>query len=106
MKATRPGLYLCGCNPAEKVNYHVDKFNGTDNEGFQVCPEHGERLYGWRSPRATQPGQHSRLDWSKVGSKPGTRFQVSNEPDRRDNRDPAVLGAEIFARSNGHVVTE
>jgi hypothetical protein len=32
-----------------------------DDEGFLVCPEHGERRYGWRSPLVTG----TRPDFSK-----------------------------------------
>ena len=39
---------LCGesANPDEFVNVSC-----IDTEGFLVCPKHGGRRYGWRSPR-------------------------------------------------------
>lgn len=45
--------YLCGCD--DRPYYCVDfDVNGKqrprqDHEGFLVCPEHGEREYGWRT---------------------------------------------------------
>lgn len=50
------GQYICGCSILEKRRYTTDidtqgniSFSRTDNEGFDICPEHGKRRYGWRS---------------------------------------------------------
>lgn len=50
------GHYLCGCNIKAKRTYHHDiDDNGRsvtgrkDQFGFSICPEHGEREYGWRT---------------------------------------------------------
>ena len=51
-----PETYLCGCNIKAKRGYFHeldDKGRSitsrTDRFGFDICPEHGERRYGWRA---------------------------------------------------------
>ena len=50
------GHYLCGCNIEAKRGYrHELDTEGnsvtarTDKLGYDICPEHGMRQYGWRS---------------------------------------------------------
>jgi hypothetical protein len=59
---TGPGLYLCGCSPSGKRSYRLD-LDGrgalvakTGPGGVEVCPEHGVRLYGWRTSEAQAAG--------------------------------------------------
>lgn len=131
------GYYLCGCNieekqahsfhllptePGEDPQYTSRRF---DDEGFMICPEHGERRYGWRSIPASNnhPGmKHPYMSMSALEIErrmmfgkpiPKTRpLQIkSTAPDLRDYRDPqsdqmaqvvqAAL-AEIRAGGNGH----
>lgn len=54
--------YLCGCDVAAKESYRAE-FNTagarvipTDN-GIRICPEHGEKIEGWRTELALSTGQ-------------------------------------------------
>jgi len=78
-----------------------------DGEGFIICLIHHERRYGWRSVPYTAvasqqaltagmtPLEHER--WVVWGEMPRTRPWSLTEPpeDRRDNRDPEEVYAEI-----------
>jgi len=100
--------YICGCSQEEKANYRsVILPNGeithriVDGEGYEICPEHGERLQGWKTIHA--PGEISKPDYSKMGS--GRSFVPnSTVKDIRDNRDPEEIGAQILIKEteNGH----
>lgn len=112
---TRPGRYLCGCNPDKMRNYFTsidpvtEIANSTrfDDAGNQVCPEHGEPLYGFRSPLVETP-LGGRLDYSNMGrDKKSLKLTDPSEyEDRRDNRDPVQVYSEIAASrrasGNGH----
>lgn len=76
-----------------------------DDEGFEVCPEHATRMYGWQSVDAraghytdTGDGRPATFVAPKTPSKP----LVSRQEDVRDVRDPQEVGAAILARGNGH----
>lgn len=83
---TASGLFLCGCNPKDYVGYaaflisnggnpvYSDKRR--DEQGFEVCPQHGERMYGWRSPYIDTPRARA-LDYSSFGS--GKNYKVEAE---------------------------
>jgi hypothetical protein len=89
--------------------------NRYDEEGFMVCPEHGERRSGWRSRNRGDDFAMSPLEMERrkmfgkaVPIKKPLKLKVS-APDQRDNRDPLKMGdavksalAEIRAGSNGH----
>lgn len=82
-----------------------------DQEGFVICQVHRERRYGWRSvPYTAQAPQqaltagmtaleHER--WLVWGEVPRTRPwpSQSRTEDRRDNRDPQEIGAEILRKN-------
>jgi hypothetical protein len=110
------GTFLCGCTPDSKRGYSGDmKPNGIggemvytdkryDDDGFEVCPEHGMRMYGWQSAdtRAghyidTGDGRPATFVPPKSRSKPLT----SRQEDTRDVRDPQEVGAAIMAAGNG-----
>lgn len=81
--------FLCGCNRDDKKTYSIQvdhsgnlRSSRFDAEHYEICPEHGERLYGWRTPIV---GGSNKLDLNFAGK------------DNRDTRDPEQLGAEILA---------
>lgn len=113
-----PGRFLCGCSPAEKKHYsgdvhrppfsHEDIYTDKryDRQGFEVCPEHGERMYGWKSVPVVEAGA-KRQDFSGLSSgeyKPSA--EVLEIEDRRDNRDPEEVfldrKREKAQSQNGH----
>jgi hypothetical protein len=98
------GTFLCGCRPEEKINYSTefDPTTGmirqrTDAQGFLVCPEHGERMYGWRSPQKHTP-LGRKLDYDAIysGKKRVLKLTATDTVDRRDNRDPQAVARETF----------
>lgn len=101
--------YLCGCNPEEKKSYlQTTQADGTqsskrrDTQGYEVCPEHGERLYGWNTHTIPHQGLGDLLDFKKMGSGDGSKLKLDfTTEDRRDNRDPQLVGAEHLSHSNG-----
>jgi len=104
------GYFLCGCHPNEKRHYSGDVVNGVytdrrfDSQGFEVCPEHGERLYGFASvPTSDEAG--FRPDFRYKSRHALSNLTVDYE-DRRDNRDPEEVYAERQREkaqlSNGH----
>ena len=118
----KPGEFLCGC-PADKPRpgypeRYIGRITSPDGKiivmGEKVCPEHGKRLYGWRSP-TIQTVNGARLDYSKamivvgVGSKLPLRLSPSSLADIRppdwtdEERDREVKRqlAEIRAAGNG-----
>jgi len=99
--------YLCGCDPEAKKHYRAIVLpNGNtshlilDDEGYQVCPEHGERLYGWKTSHAG--GVNPKIDYSNMGSGGNLSNIDFSQPDMRDTRDPQTMGLEIQAKGNGH----
>jgi hypothetical protein len=100
--------YLCGCAREEKRNYAVFvDHNGNqttirrDKQGFEVCPEHGERLWNWKSDRLVYTGK------TGIHSSGGKLNTVgTGTEDKRDNRDPQAIGEAIMlakqSGSNGH----
>jgi len=101
---TRLGLFLCGCDPVQKRNYNVTVTNDGvltdrrfDDEGYEICPEHGVRLYGWASPSFQHPGGQTLLDWGKMGSRRELKLEPSG-PDRRNFIDTISVGEERLAR--------
>jgi hypothetical protein len=120
------GKFLCGCWPSEKRGYsgetranpipggdpvYTDK--RYDSDGFEVCPEHGERMYGWKSSDPHQPHYVSNgqgMPPTFISPDRNRRgWRESEFPDMRDNRDPLQMArereiereAEAFA-SNGY----
>jgi len=99
--------FICGCMhdfPSDSVVL--------DSDGFMVCLAHHERRSGWRS-LPTQGGRpdYSFSSWTALQVErfmyfgefpPRTEIAVRNiSEDRRDNRDPVILGNEILAKANG-----
>lgn len=112
---TRPGLYLCGCDPDEKRSYSAFLIsNGSDpvystrriENGVDVCPEHGQPLYGFKSPPITDGQWGRRADYRGYPRTPGKLKSTPPSEDKRDNRDPEEVYREIVAGrsagSNGH----
>jgi hypothetical protein len=54
--------YLCGCNVENKENYRTEydslgvRITPTA-DGVRICPEHGEKIEGWRTSEAIRAGQ-------------------------------------------------
>lgn len=111
-----PGQYLCGCDPETKLRYYssvdenvVHTSRRYDERGNEVCPEHGEPMYGWRSQIIQTPRGRA-LDYSRHGTKK-KNFKLSPEEvgDRRphiyeallDEKARAVL-ARVHSGGNGH----
>jgi len=109
--------FICGCTSKLEPPITEDVFKTfdavvLDAEGFLTCLSHHERRSGWRS----LPTLGSRADfsfaswtpleierfifWAEFPSNPA--ISVRSSEDRRDNRDPEILGAEIIARRNGN----
>lgn len=89
--------FICGCTKAEKSNYSMDFDPRTgfvivrrDSEGYEICPEHGMRLYGWRSHFIETP-IGDKIDYSKKGTDDEINIDTSELEDRRDNRDPEFV---------------
>lgn len=96
-----PGYYLCGCNIQLKRGYIHDiddkghsVMTRTDKAGFNICPEHGEREYGWRSPRVVGPQGNAVPDWSAMGSRSEVRLKESTMPDLRPQAPQRLLGGK------------
>jgi hypothetical protein len=109
-----PGTFLCGCDPEQKKNYffairqtpmgEAITNKRYDDQGFEVCPEHGARFYGWASPQVQGPQGNLVSDFSKMGS----NESISLTPSAVEDRRPCTLekaAAEILAsrraRKNG-----
>lgn len=102
--------FICGCtDDIEVEDLGWWKEVSTDREGFLICVRHNARRMGWRSlPQAREFGDSKftplqRELMSVFGQVPREKTMALDnaEPDRRDNRDPEVLGREILSRSNG-----
>ena len=106
-------FFLCGCKQSEKKRYAmqvVDKqpnkeaflsSSRFDKEGYEICPEHGLRIYGWASPQVSGPQGNNVLDYSHYGPKKKLSKIESTVEDKRDNRDPEEIGRKILSRTNG-----
>jgi hypothetical protein len=96
------GKFLCGCDPSRKKNYRFATDNGMlsakryDEQGFEICPEHGQRMYGWGSPLVQHKAGQEVLDFSGFGGKRKLKL-VTTTPDRRDNRNPVEDHDAIMA---------
>lgn len=115
MKPARRGTFLCGCIPAEKRNYSGDVVTTVsgdrvyqdkryDSGGHEVCPEHGERFYGWRDDDMTMPNYVERGNGRPplfIAPKMPALKSRSEVEDRRDNRDPEEVYAAMKSGSNG-----
>lgn len=109
------GFYLCGCNPSDPKlkNYTCTVVGRTPNgepifsnkryDSFrrEVCPIHGQPLYGHASPMKQGPQGNDVIDHraeyeARYGSIKAGEI-VCAVDDRRDNRDPAAVGKEYLA---------
>ena len=102
--------FICGCEDdiqQEDMGWWKDV--GTDREGFLICCKHNARRQGWRSlphARDFDSAKFSPLQREQMivfGKLPREKPMVFDNatPDRRDNRDPEVLGREILMKGNG-----
>jgi len=41
--------FLCGCTSEGKLAFGYPTGSRKDKEGFDTCPEHGDRVYGWKT---------------------------------------------------------
>jgi hypothetical protein len=106
----RPGLFICGCDPAsEKIKgYRMEIVPGTDilspkahdYEGYEVCPVHGKRMYGWGTTHKDVPHPDTAKQMT------GNVSVKSTMPDLRDNRDPTALGLALLSKTNGGTKAE
>jgi hypothetical protein len=107
-----PGTFLCGCRPEEKAGYSASivqvaggeaiSFKRYDKEGFEICPEHGARLYGWNSSNIQHPGGQTLTNWKSMGSGKPLKGDFGGIEDKRIKPDDgAEILAERAARSNG-----
>jgi hypothetical protein len=102
--------FICGCEDdiaVEDLGWWKEV--GTDRDGFLICVKHNSRRQGWRSlPHAREfdSAKFSPLErelrevFGQVPREKPMTFDNST-PDRRDNRDPEVLGREILLKGNG-----
>jgi hypothetical protein len=102
------GQYLCGCSRDEKRGYILTTqpdgsqgYTRRDKEGYEVCPEHSERLYGWQSHIIMGPQGNDILDPMKYAKSGDLKDLKTDFEDRRDNRDPQTIGKKILAKTNG-----
>lgn len=101
-----PGNFLCGCSPEQKKNYcynmsgEILTSKRYDDAGYEVCPEHGARIYGWNSPQVQHASGHYVPDWANAGSSKPLKLRTDTV-DKRDNRDPLEMAREREARING-----
>lgn len=98
-----PGFYLCGCEPTKMFEiYKKVRVEGD----VEVCPEHGEPMYGYLSPQVERPGLGRVIDFSKKGSASTVKLERSEIQDHRDNRSPMEAymdrQREKAMTSNGH----
>lgn len=117
--------FLCGCRHEIHTQDTEDigwwKEVSTDREGFLICVAHRMRRENWA---ALPEGSAKQLaNWKYASSTPIEIEQhliygkplperiladvdFSAQEDRRDNRDPEAIGAEILAaagaKGNGH----
>lgn len=105
------GHFLCGCDPNDEFvrTYRAEvapngglSFKRFKN-GFEVCPIHGARLYGWASPMVQGPQGNNVIDYSvhRGGVLNIDWKRMKSNPDFRDNRDPEQVGRELLSKRNG-----
>lgn len=118
------GKFICGCDPKDpKIQgYYAqlvpfgDKQVLTnkryDKQGNEICPIHGAKLYGSASITVRGPQGNEIVDYraefyQRYGKKKVEIF--ASVEDRRDNRDPSIVGAEYLSgrasAGNGHSET-
>lgn len=101
--------FMCGCDMPTQDRLLGDP-NLTslatvayDEEGFLICIPHHERRQGWRSPSVGKFTGYSDLEFEKyvifgqVKEPKVSAAQAPTMPDRRDNRDPEVIGNQLLA---------
>jgi hypothetical protein len=104
--------FICGCTHdvnEEDIGWWREV--GMDRQGFLICVTHTSRRQGWRSlpsARDFASAQFSPLErermivfGERVRRLENPVWLESKTPDRRDNRDPEILGREILAKGNG-----
>ena len=100
--------FICGC-----LHDHPSDSVVLDGDGFMTCLAHHERRSGWRSlPTVGSRADFSFSSWTPLEIERFLFFSefppkipslaFSNTEDRRDNRDPEIVGAEIIARRSGN----
>lgn len=100
MSAVSPGNFLCGCDPATKVASYRKRRH--DAAGREVCPEHGEILYGSLSPIRDGNGVsfknlHAKEEVKKID------FSMKDTRDLRTTEQMAQARAlEKAQAGNGH----
>lgn len=105
------GRYLCGCDPNDEFLQRYQctvtptgemSFKRYDHEGYEVCPQHGKRMYGWASPIKQGPQGNTIADWHSwylANFGRGTlEINQTITEDHRDNRDPTVVGNALLAQ--------
>lgn len=110
------GSFLCGCAPSDKRGYSGNTKKNPlggdpvytdqrwDEQGHEVCPEHGERFFGLKSDDKREP--HYVINGDGVPpsfvspDKTVRGVNFVEQVDRRDNRDPQTIGeARLRAKS-------
>jgi len=74
-----------------------------DAAGYVVCPEHGQRMYGWASLVTQGPQGNNITNWKAIGSDKPLKLEPSEVEDRRHEimaQATAIL-SERAARRNG-----
>jgi len=91
------GDFLCGCDIKTKRGYFHDiddkgrsVTSRTDEHGFDVCPEHGERRYGWRSEVSPMRGGSPR-------STGELNLPLSTVDDKRPHAPQMLLAGKSLA---------
>lgn len=106
------GHYLCGCDPNnERIKSYTTSIDPVtqqltskryDSQGFEVCPIHGKRLYGWNGIKKQGPQGNTVTDWQAeaedlYGTASQRELGALKIKDRRDTRDPEGVGQELLA---------
>lgn len=95
--------FLCNCTVEVEPESKLSPAN-FDLEGFLVCKLHKYRRYAWRSVpygRGARSASWSELEyesyllWGVLPQRPRAML-VSTVSDKKDNRDPSVIGEEYF----------
>ena len=114
--------FICGCTmkavaPLTEEVFSTHDSIVIDSDGFMICLIHRERRVGWRSlPTFGGRPEYKFSSWTPLeierylywDEKPVRTISqligFTRMEDRRDNRDPALLGAEILAKKNGEPI--
>jgi hypothetical protein len=106
------GEYLCGCRIDDKAGYvmFVDhQGNSTsyqkDREGYTICPEHGQREYGWKS-MLIQTKNGEKEDFTNMGENRPLKISMVGVIDQRDNRDPELVYEALMLEKQQHSQSE